>query len=185
LFFEGIPRDAAAGRRGGQRIDMTQPGGSGVGQRPGEVVERVHSLAQPILVDRGLELVDVEFRRESRGWILRVYLDRPGGVTLDDCQRVSEELGDHLDVEDLIDHPYHLEVSSPGLDRPLTRESDFATFAGKAARISTQEAIQGQRNFRGRLAGLAEGAVLLDLPDGRRIRIPRGLIAKARLEIEL
>jgi ribosome maturation factor RimP len=145
----------------------------------------VRSLAQPILADHGLELVDVEFRRESHGWILRLYVDRPGGVTLDDCQRVSEELGDHLDVEDLIDHPYHLEVSSPGLDRPLTRETDFVAFAGKTARISTREAIQGQRNFRGRLAGLVEGVVLLDLPDGRRMSIPRGLIAKARLEIEL
>ena len=164
---------------------MTQRGGSGVEQRPGEVVERVRSLAQPILTDRGLELVDVEFLRESQGWILRLYLDRPGGVTLEDCQRVSEELGDHLDVEDVIDQPYSLEVSSPGLDRPLTRESDFVAFAGKAARITTHEAIEGQRNFRGRLAGLDEGAVLLDLPDGRRVRIPRGLIAKARLEVEL
>jgi len=164
---------------------MTQRGGSGVEQRPGEVVERVRSLAQPILTDRGLELVDVEFLRESQGWILRLYLDRPGGVTLDDCQRVSEELGDHLDVEEVIDQPYSLEVSSPGLDRPLTRESDFVAFAGKAARITTHEAIEGQRNFRGRLAGLVEGAVLLDLPDGRRVRIPRGLILKARLEVEL
>jgi len=164
---------------------MTQRGGSGVEQRPGEVVERVRSLAQPILTDRGLELVDVEFLRESQGWILRLYLDRPGGVTLEDCQRVSEELGDHLDVEDVIDQPYSLEVSSPGLDRPLTRESDFVAFAGKAARITTHEAIEGQRNFRGRLAGLVEGAVLLDLPDGRRVRIPRGLILKARLEVEL
>jgi len=164
---------------------MTQRGGSGVERLSGEVVERVRGLAQPILADRGLDLVDVEFRRESRGWILRLYLDRPGGVTLDDCRRVSEELGDHLDVEDLIGHPYHLEVSSPGLDRPLSRESDFVAFSGRAARITTQEAIQGQRNFRGRLAGLVEGAVLLDLPDGRRIRIPRGLIARARLEIEL
>lgn len=154
-------------------------------QRPGEVVERVRSLAQPILSDRGLELVDVEFRRESHGWILRLYLDRSGGVTLEDCQRVSEELGDHLDVEDLIGHPYHLEVSSPGLDRPLTRDTDFVTFAGKAARLSTREPVEGQRNFRGRLAGLAGDAVLLDLPDGRRVTIPRGLILKARLEVEL
>jgi ribosome maturation factor RimP len=164
---------------------MTQRGGSGIGQRPVAVVERVRSLAQPILTDRGMELVDVEFRRESRGWILRLYVDRAGGVTVDDCQRVSEELGDHLDVEDLIDHPYSLEVSSPGLDRPLTRESDFVAFAGKAARITTHEAIGGQRNFRGRLAGLVAGAVLLDLPDGRRVRIPRTFIAKARLEVEL
>ncbi len=154
-------------------------------QRTAEVVERVHRVAHPILADRGLELVEVEFRREARGWVLRLYMDRPGGVTLTDCERVSQELGDHLDVEDLIDHPYHLEVSSPGLDRPLTRDADFLGFVGKAARITTHEAVEGQRNFRGRLAGLAEGGVLLDLADGRQVRIPRGLIAKARLEIEL
>jgi ribosome maturation factor RimP len=148
-------------------------------------VERVRHLTEPILADRGLTLVEVEFRRESRGWILRLYMDRPGGVTLDDCQKVSEELGDHLDIADVIDWPYHLEVSSPGLDRPLTRDADFVDYAGKAARITTHEPIEGQRNFRGRLAGLADGAVLLDLADGRQARIPRGLIAKARLEIEL
>jgi ribosome maturation factor RimP len=114
-----------------------------------------------------------------------VYLDRAGGVTLADCQRISEQLGDHLDVEDVIDHAYHLEVSSAGLDRPLTREADFLRFAGKAARISTAEPLAGQRHFRGRLVGLVEGAVLLDLPDGRRVAVPRGLIAKARLQIEL
>src|SRR5574341_381970 len=154
-------------------------------QRTAEVVERVHRLAHPILADRGLELVEVEFRREGRGWILRLYMDRAGGVTLEDCQRVSEELGDHLDVEDLIDHPYHLEASSPGLDRPLTRDADFLAFAGKAVRVKTREAVVGQRNFRGRLAGLEGGAVLLDLPDGRRVTIPRGVIAKVRLEPEL
>ncbi len=164
---------------------MRRPTGGGSWQRTAEVVERVRRLAEPILADRGLELVDVEFRREARGWILRLYMDRTGGVTLQDCERVSQELGDHLDVEDVIDHPYHLEISSPGLDRPLTRDADFLGFLGKSARITTYEAVEGQRNFRGRLAGLVEGTVLLDLADGRQVRIPRGLIAKARLEIEL
>lgn len=164
---------------------MMRPAGQGSWQRPPEVVERIRTVAEPILAERGLELVEVEFQREGRGWILRLYMDRAGGVTLGDCQQVSEELGDHLDVEDLIDHPYHLEVSSPGLDRPLTREADFLRYAGKAVRITTHEAVEGQRNFRGRLAGLEDGMVLLDLAEGRRVRIPRGLIAKARLEIEL
>ncbi len=164
---------------------MWRAAGQGLGQRTVEVVERVRSLAEPILIDRGLELVDVEFQRETRGWILRLYIDRLGGVTLEDCQKVSEELGDHLDVADVIDHPYALEVSSPGLDRPLTRDADFVRFAGKPARIVTHEPIEGQRNFRGHLAGLVDGAVLLALADGRQVRIPRDLIAKARLEIEL
>ena len=164
---------------------MWRAAGRGLGQRTVEVVERVRSLAEPILIDRGLELVDVEFQRETQGWILRLYIDRLGGVTLEDCQKVSEELGDHLDVADVIDHPYSLEVSSPGLDRPLTRDADFVRYAGKPARIVTHEPIEGQRNFRGRLAGLVDGAVLLALADGRQVRIPRHLMAKARLEIEL
>jgi ribosome maturation factor RimP len=164
---------------------MKASGEAKASARMAEVVSRVRALAQPILDEDGLELVEVEFRREAQGWILRLYMDRPGGVTLEDCQRVSEQLGDHLDVEDLIDHPYALEVSSAGLDRPLARDADFVRFVGKAARITTHEPIQGQRNFRGRLAGMAGEAVLLDLPDGRQASIPRGQIAKARLEIEL
>lgn len=160
-------------------------GGAGPSQGTSELVERIRALARPIVADEGLELLEVEFRREAHGWILRLYLDKAGGVTLDDCQRVSEQLGDHLDVEDLIDHPYHLEVSSAGLDRPLTRDADFLGFIGKAARISTREDVDGRRNFSGRLAGLADGAVLLDMADGRRVAIPRGLITRARLEIEL
>lgn len=151
----------------------------------GEVVERVRAIAEAILPEAGLELVEVEFRREAPGWVLRLYIDRPGGVTLDDCQRVSEELGDHLDVADVIDHPYHLEVSSPGLDRPLTREADFLRFAGREARIGTREAVDGRKSFRGRLAGLEADRVLLDLPEGARVAIPRDLILKARLEPEL
>lgn len=162
-----------------------RPADQGLPQREAGIAERVRSLAEPILADRGLELVHLEFRREGRGWTLRLYMDRAGGVTLEDCQRVSEELGDHLDVADIIPHSYNLEVSSPGLDRPLTRDADFLRFAGKTARITTHEVLQGQRNFRGRLAGLAEGEVLLDLADGRQVKIPRGLIARARLEMEL
>lgn len=164
---------------------MRRATGQGVGQGTAEVVGRIRDLAEPILTDRGLELIDLEFQRETRGWILRLYMDRPGGVTLEDCQGVSEELGDHLDVANVIDHPYHLEVSSPGLDRPLTRDKDFVEFAGRVARIVTHDPIEGQRNFRGRLAGLTEGAVFLTLADGRPVRIPRDLIAKARLEIVL
>jgi ribosome maturation factor RimP len=164
---------------------MRRTAGRGPVHRTAEIVGRVRALAEPILSDRMLELVEVEFRRETQGWILRLYIDRPGGVTLDDCQQVSQELSTHLDVANIIESPYHLEVSSPGLDRPLTRDTDFVRFAGKAARIVTRDPIGGQRNFRGRLAGWVDEAVLLNLEDGRQVRIPRDLIAKARLEIEL
>jgi len=149
-----------------------------------EVIRRVRALAERVAAGQGHELVEVEFRREAPGWVLRIYIDHPGGVTLDHCQAMSEELGDHLDVENCIDHPYHLEVSSPGLDRPLTREADFLRFAGQLARISTREAVAGQRNFHGRLAGLEARTVLLDQPDGQRAAIPYDLILKARLQPE-
>lgn len=157
----------------------------GTSPHAAEISARFQALAEPILTDLGLELVDAEFRRETHGWVLRLYMDKPGGVTLDDCQRVSEELGDHLDVEDFVGYPYHLEVSSPGLDRPLTRDRDFVRFVGQEVRVSTREDLQGRHNFRGRLAGLQDGAVLLDLPDGQRVAIPRELILRARLQPEL
>jgi ribosome maturation factor RimP len=150
-----------------------------------EVVQRTRALAEPILADLGIELVEVEFRREAQGWVLRLYLDKPDGIVLADCQRASEELGDHLDVENVIDRSYHLEVSSPGLDRPLTRDADFIRFTGQLADIATREDIDGRHNFRGRLAGLEGGAVLLDLPGDLRVSIPRALILRARLHPEL
>jgi ribosome maturation factor RimP len=157
--------------------------GSGSSQAS-EVLQRIRPLVEAVAGGQGHEVVEVEFRREAHGWVLRIYLDHPGGVTLDHCQRMSEELGDHLDIENLVDHPYHLEVSSPGLDRPLTREADFTRFAGRPARISTREAVAGQRNFRGRLAGLDGRAIVLEQSDGQRVAIPYDLILKARLEPE-
>ena len=148
----------------------------------GEVVERVKLIAIPLFTELGLELVDVEFRREASGWVLRLYLDKPGGVVVGDCQRVSEELSDLLDIEDLIDHPYTLEVSSPGLNRPLRLESDFLRFVGQRARISTSLAVGGQRRFLGVLRGYEDGRVLLEREDGTIGLIPYALIVKSRLD---
>ncbi|MDE2181104.1 MAG: ribosome maturation factor RimP [candidate division NC10 bacterium] len=148
----------------------------------GEVVERVKSIALPLFTELDLELVDVEFRREAGGWVLRLYLDKRGGVTLGDCQRVSEELSDLLDVENFIGYPYTLEVSSPGLNRPLRRESDFLRFVGQRARVSTVQAIAGQRRFLGVLRGYEDGQVSLEREDGTTVLIPYALISKARLE---
>jgi ribosome maturation factor RimP len=148
----------------------------------GEVIERVKSIAIPLFTELELELVDVEFRREAGGWILRLYLDKSGGVTLGDCQRVSEELSDLLDVENLINHPYTLEVSSPGLNRPLSREADFLRFAGQRARVTTLQAVAGQRRFLGVLKGYEDGRVVLEREDGTVVSIPYELISKARLD---
>lgn len=153
-------------------------------ERDRQVVEQVAAAARPLAEAEGLELVAVEYQREAGGWVLRVYLEKPGGIGLDDCQRVSQQLGDLLDVEDLIDHAYTLEVSSPGLDRPLVSEADFARFAGRLVRLQTATPLEGQRRFRGRLLGIAAGTVRLEAEGGRQVAIPHAAIERARLVVE-
>jgi ribosome maturation factor RimP len=149
---------------------------------------RLEELARRAAAPEGLEVAWVEFKREGPAWFLRVYLDREEpGVSLDDCRQVSERLSVLLDVEDPIESSYTLEVSSPGLDRPLWREQDYVRFVGRLAKIRTRESPEGapgQRNFRGRLAGVESGAVLLDRNEGR-VAIPLALIERGRLEVEL
>jgi ribosome maturation factor RimP len=149
------------------------------------VAERVRSLVLPVVEGEGMELVDVEFRREARGWVLRLFLDKPGGVTLEDCGAVSEQVSDLLDVEGVIDHPYTLEVSSPGLDRVLKTAQDFMRFTGRLARIEVRAPIGGQRRFHGRLEGCRDGMVVLRPGEGPTLLIPLDAIVKARLEVEL
>jgi ribosome maturation factor RimP len=148
------------------------------------VVERVTAAARPLAEADGLELVAVEYLREAGGWVIRVYLDKPGGISLDDCQRVSRQLGDLLDVEDPTDHAYTLEVSSPGLDRPLVSAADFARFAGRLVRIQTEVPLGGQRRFRGRLLGIAGDTVQIEVEGARRVDIPHAAIQRARLVVE-
>ena len=152
-------------------------------------MERVHAAAERVANSHGLDLFDLQFRRESQGWVLRVFLDRPGsdadgGVTVDDCQRVSYDLSAVLDVEDPIDRAYTLEVSSPGLDRALRGPDDYARFAGRLAKIVTVEAIEGQNAHRGRLCGVEADAVLLEASKGRQRRIPFATISRGNLEVE-
>jgi ribosome maturation factor RimP len=120
--------------------------------------------------------------------VLRIYIDKPGGVTLDDCAAVSRRVGLVLDVEDIIPYQYTLEVASPGLDRGLYKEADYDRFAGLQARVRVSEAIEGQRNFHGKLIGLdREGeapAAVIEEPDGKRRRLPLANIVKANVEIE-
>ncbi len=130
------------------------------------IIQKVWDLAEPIALGQGLELVDVEFRRERSGWVLRVYIDRPGGVTLNDCVKMSETLGDILDAKDFIHRRYNLEVSSPGLDRPLRKREDFERFAGDKVKITLKVPLQGRRNFTGYLRGLKGDKVLIETEDG-------------------
>ncbi len=138
-------------------------------------------MVDPLCAAEGLELVHSEFQREAAGRILRLYIDKPGGVTLDDCVRASRQVSDLLDValEDEMG-PYNLEVSSPGSERPLSREVDFQRFAGHQVRLRVRQSIGGQKNFTGRLAGITDGKVALELDD-RTVTIGLQEILRARL----
>ncbi len=148
------------------------------------VVETVRRLAEPIAADLGMEVVEVEFRREGGGWVLRLYLDKPGGVTLDDCTAMSEQLSAALDVEDPIDHPYNLEVSSPGATRPLKTDRDFERFRGRRVRVSTYEKLGDRKTFIGRLVGHTADAIEVDEETVGRVSIPRTAVARANLELD-
>ena len=146
-----------------------------------DIQEEITKLAEPLLRHDGLELVDVEYRMESGQWIVRVFIDKEGGVTLGDCAKVSRELGNLLDIKDIIIHEYNLEVSSPGLDRPLVKEIDFLKNKGKKVKIKVDEKINNRRNFTGLLEGIDEGDVILEGEQGERWKIPFTNIDKARL----
>jgi len=146
------------------------------------VTGRVHEILIPILDELGLELVETTFRVEGGRWILRVTIDRPEGVQVHHCTSVSRELGVHLDVEDLIPVKYYLEVSSPGLDRPLKDERDFERFAGRLVKIRTSRSVAGRRKISGTIEGLNDGVVSVLLDDGTRLEVPVEDISSARLD---
>jgi ribosome maturation factor RimP len=146
---------------------------------------RVREVAERAAVERGLELVHVEFAGGARAPIVRVFIDKPGGVTHEDCSEVSRHMGTVLDVEDFISDAYTLEVSSPGLERGLYSLADYERFAGRLARAKTRGAIGGQRNFRGRIEGIEGEEILFDDRTSGPVRIPFAEIAKANLEIDV
>ncbi|HEX9022464.1 MAG TPA: ribosome maturation factor RimP [Geobacteraceae bacterium] len=154
-----------------------------------DVAARVKELAEPLAASLGLELVEVEYRQEGGRMVLRLFIDREGGVTLDDCAAVSRELAEILDVEDFIHSRYSLEVSSPGLDRPLRRAEDYQRFTGRLVKIRTFELLQDdegnrRKTFTGELLGLKGGIVRLRLKEGQTAGIPLEKVAKANLEFE-
>jgi ribosome maturation factor RimP len=154
-----------------------------------DMVTMVEELLLPITTSRGMELVEVEYRREGRQMILRIFIDKPDGVNLDDCAEVSRELSAILDVDDLVPEHYSLEVSSPGLNRPLKGEADFRKYVGRLVKVRTYELVadeQGnkRKTFLGTLKGFEGGAVLMALVEGQGARIPLESVAKANLEFE-
>ena len=146
---------------------------------------RIQDLAEQVAASMGLEIVLVEIKGGGNRPIVRTYIDKPGGVTLDDCERLSKRLSVVLDVEDWIPFSYTLEVSSPGLDRPLVKEADFERFAGRSARVRTRLPMEGQKNFKGKILRVVRGKVELEVAPGRQVDIAVGDIEKANLIIEI
>jgi ribosome maturation factor RimP len=156
-----------------------------------EPLEQIRTIAERVARSRGLEIWDIASRREATGQVVRVFIDRPGpaatpeeSVSIEDCEQVSREIGTILDVEDPLPFAYTLEVSSPGLDRPLRGEEDYRRFAGRLAKIVVSEAVDNQTAFEGRLRGVEDRTVVLEGPRGRMHRLPMRLITRARLAVE-
>jgi ribosome maturation factor RimP len=161
-------------------------------------LEKIRAITERVARSRGLDVFDVQFRREAHGWMLRIYLDKPDapvhagragtiegeGVTIDDCQFVSTEVGTLLDVEDIVGHRYTLEVSSPGLDRPLRGPADYRRFAGCLAQFVLGEPIDGLTHVRGRLLGMEGDDVMVAVGKDQVRRIPAARISRGRLEVE-
>jgi len=146
-------------------------------------LEKVRSLVEPVTGQLGYELLDLRFLTEQGRHLLRLTIDKEGGVTLADCQRVSREIETLLEVEETVRERYHLEVSSPGLDRPLVKESDFVRFAGKTISLKTREPVVeygGRRNYKGLLKGVENRSVVMVI-DGQEYRVPFDLMERAKL----
>jgi ribosome maturation factor RimP len=141
---------------------------------------RIEEALQPVLRDHGLTLVDLEWRGHRPRGVLKVFVDKPGGVRVEDCQRASRELGDVLDAAGLVQEAYDLEVSSPGLDRQLRKDRELRWAVGKRVRCW----LAGGEEHHGRLVDVADGVLTLDR-DGARVELPRGRVTKARLDVEV
>jgi len=150
------------------------------------IVDKIQDYLQTFLPSLGLELFDMQFRRETNGWVLRLFIDTidsENGVSLQNCSDVSRELGHYLDVEDIIDHAYNLEVSSPGLERPLRSTEDFQRYCGKGAKVKLHDAMDDQKIFEGVIDTVVDEIICMKLADGRSIKFSYEMINKARLTI--
>jgi ribosome maturation factor RimP len=129
-----------------------------------------------------MDLVDVTYRLEAGRWVLRVFIDKPGGVNINDCALISRQIEDVIEVEEIVPHRYVLEVSSPGLDRVLKREIDFQRFCGEKVRVKTREPLDGRRNFKGRILRCERGVLELESTEGDRFAFRLDEIEQARLD---
>ncbi|AGL01288.1 ribosome maturation factor RimP [Desulfoscipio gibsoniae] len=148
-----------------------------------KTVKAIAQIITPKLVELGVELVDIKYTREGGRWFLRIFIDKPAGVGLEDCQLVSENIDPLLDEHDPIPHAYTLEVSSPGLDRPLNKPADFARFAGEQIKLTTFNPVEGRRKFKGKIIAAEDRSVTLDV-DGTSVILSLDQVASARLSPE-
>jgi ribosome maturation factor RimP len=167
-----------------------------------QLIDRIRAVAERVARSYNLEIFDVQFRREPVGWMLRVFVDVPfdsgapwpdeaerrrhadASPTINDLEQVSRDLSAVLDVEETIDHSYTLEVSSPGLDRPLRSEADYRRFAGRLAKVVVSKPVDRQTHFEGRLGGVEDDSIVMETTPGKRQLIPLALVTRARLEVE-
>lgn len=149
-----------------------------------DVAERVREIVGRVAASEGMEVVEVEWKGGGNNRLLRIFIDKPGGVTHTDCEAVSHQVGTILDVEEVISVGYTLEVSSPGLDRKLVKPSDYERFQGKKAKVILRTEVNGERHFVGRLGGLEAGQVTMEVEAGRRVRFPLDEVKSARLVVE-
>ena len=152
--------------------------------RENDIIFNVRELLEPILLERDLELYDVEFKGQGKNGVLRVFIDKEDGVTIDDCAHVSRELGTLLDIHDVIPDSYTLEVSSPGLTRELRNPDDFRRYKGKKAKIKTRTELDKKKLFIGTILDFKDDVVTIDDDDGDRFSIPYSEIVKANLELD-
>ncbi len=152
------------------------------GEMDRELINSLWAMIEPILEPDGMELVEIEFKPEEGRWVLRLYIDSPTGVTLDDCEFVSRQVGALLDIKDPIDRRYTLEVSSPGINRVIRKDKDFRLFAGSPVRIKTNRKVAGRRNFHGILQGMENSRIVIEA-DGDRFEISLEDVEKARLDL--
>lgn len=150
-----------------------------------DIEQRIREIAERVVTEQGLEFVHAEVGVLGRQAAVRIFIDKPGGVTHEDCSNVSHQLSTILEVEDFIHSAYTLEVSSPGLERGLYKRADYERFTGQLAKVKTRQPINGQRNFRGRILGVEADAVLFEDKTSGRVRLPLEQIAKAHLEIDI
>ncbi len=181
LYFKRHDGQPLKKQRKKQKSKNSDHGGPRVSKKNiSEIVAFVRNLATPVCESEGIELIHLEYGPEKGGKTLRLYIDKPGGITLDDCVMINHQLGDILDVNLEGFGSYNLEVSSPGPERPLVKMDDFEQFEGKMAKIKTSKPINGQKNFKGLLAGISEGIVTL-LMENKTVAIPYRDITRARL----